>query len=141
MRNSRAIDHKQFCGNRIKKRPPKLGPGFTEPLGPDKLQHVEVMLEDLDLMCAKAVVAPGTDDVATDEVDIGAAPSEPARATNYRALAARANYIGADRADAQYAIKELYREMSSPTEESRIKLKRVARYLKRRRRAVINFHW
>ena len=103
-------------------------------------RHVEVMLEELDLMNAKAVVTPGTDDVASDDVDAGDIPLEPSRATRYRALSARANYIAVDRADAQYAIKELCREMSSPCEESWIKLERVARYLKGRPRAIIKFH-
>ena len=35
------------------------------------------------------------------------APLEPEKASSYRALVARCNYIAVDRADAQYAIKEL----------------------------------
>ena len=99
------------------------------------------MIEELDLLDAKPVVTPGTGDVAPSAVDEGAAVLDTVRATSYRALAARANYIEGDRADAQIAVKELCREMSSPTEESRSRLKRVVRYPKGRPRAVTHLNW
>ncbi len=40
------------------------------------------------------------------------------------------NYLGQDRTDIQYAVKELSRKMSCPNEDDFGKLKRVARYLK-----------
>jgi len=40
------------------------------------------------------------------------------RITEYRGMAATANYLGADRVDVQFGAKELCRSMSSPTEES-----------------------
>ena len=104
-------------------------------------RHVEVIIEELDLLTAKPVVTPGTDEVTSDEPSVDSQLLEPARATSYRALAARANYISVDSADCQYAIKELCRVMSAPTEESWLKLKRVAKYLKGRPRAVLKFHW
>jgi hypothetical protein len=51
------------------------------------------------------------------------------RITEFRGMAAIANYLGADRPDVQYGAKELCRSMSSPTEESFNKLKHFARYL------------
>ena len=36
-------------------------------------------------------------------------------ATKYRALAARANYLAADRTDIMYAVKEICRSMAAPT--------------------------
>ena len=63
------------------------------------------------------------------------------KATLYRRLVARANYIACDRAESHYAIKELCREMSSPSEASWTALKRLARYLKSRPRAVLHFDW
>ena len=56
-------------------------------------------------------------------------PLGPEETTRFRALAARANYIAQDRADAQFAGKELCREMSSPIASSWLRLKRFARYM------------
>ena len=39
-------------------------------------------------------------------------------ARSFRAVAARANYLGLDRPDLQFASKELCREMAKPTEEA-----------------------
>ena len=104
-------------------------------------RHVEVIIEELDLLSAKPVVTPGVDEVASDEPGLGARLLDPAMSSCYRALAARANYIAVDRADCQYAIKELCRDMSAPTEGSWARLKRVARYLKGKPRAVLEFSW
>jgi len=45
------------------------------------------------------------------------------RITEYRGMAATANYLGQDRVDVQFAAKELCRSMSNPTEESSKNLK------------------
>ena len=55
--------------------------------------------------------------------------SDKKRITEFRGMAATANYLGADRCDMQFAAKELCRSMSAPTEESFSKLKHLARYL------------
>ena len=44
-------------------------------------------------------------------------------------MAARLNYLGFDRADLQYAPKEVAQKMAGPREADWAKLKRVARYL------------
>ena len=49
--------------------------------------------------------------------------------TLFRALAARADDLSADIPDCQYAAKEIRRWMGSPTELSRLALKRLGRYL------------
>ena len=51
------------------------------------------------------------------------------KATQYRAIAARANYLAQDRFDIQFAAKQICREMSSPTVGSWRRLKRLGRYL------------
>ena len=51
-------------------------------------------------------------------------------------MAARANYLAADRMDIQYAVKELCRAMAKPTVGDRRKMKRLARYLVGRPRVV-----
>ena len=64
---------------------------------------------------------------------------DAAQTTEYRALAARANYLAADRPDIQYAAKEICRGMSRPTVGDRRKLKRLARFLKGKPRVVTKF--
>ena len=59
--------------------------------------------------------------------------------TSYRGVTARCNYLGPDRPDAQFAIKECCREMSAPTTGSLRRIKRVGRYLKRFPRLVWKF--
>ena len=49
--------------------------------------------------------------------------------TAFRASAARANYLAADRPDAQFSAKEVCRWMSSPTASAWAALKRLVRYL------------
>ena len=56
--------------------------------------------------------------------------------TKFRAYAARANFLAADRFDIQYAVKEACRAMSCPQEADWGKLTRIARYLKTKPRAV-----
>ena len=51
------------------------------------------------------------------------------------------NYLVSDRADIQFATKELARSMAKPTRGDVLKAKRIARYLRGRPRLVINFDW
>ena len=59
--------------------------------------------------------------------------------TRYRAVTARCNYLGADRPDFVFAIKEACREMSSPTTGSIRRLKRIGRYLKSHPRLIWHY--
>ena len=59
-------------------------------------------------------------------------------ATLYRAVVARANYLSQDRSDIRYAVKELCRHMSKPTEKDMEKLKKLGRYLAGAPRLVQN---
>ncbi len=65
----------------------------------------------------------------------------PAEAKLFRGLAARLNYLSADRPDLQYAAKEVARRMARPTQQDWQLLKRVGRYLIGAPRAVQNFWW
>ena len=49
--------------------------------------------------------------------------------TRFRALAARANYLAADRPDAQFAAKEVCRDMAAPSAASWARLKKLVRFL------------
>ena len=59
----------------------------------------------------------------------------------YRGMVARGNYLGQDRSDIQYAVKELSRGMSAPTEVDWSTLKRFARYLLDKTRIVTLFEY
>ena len=62
-------------------------------------------------------------------------------ATRFRAVAARANYLQADRPDIQYAVKEICRRMAKPVASDWQKLVRLARYLKAAPRLVWEYRW
>ena len=66
---------------------------------------------------------------------------EHGKQSPFRAVAARCNYLAADRPDLQFAAKEVCRWMASPTVSSLNALKRVGRYLEGRRRLVYRFAW
>ena len=66
---------------------------------------------------------------------------KPDEARMYRGMVARANYLGEDRSDIQYAVKELSRNMSQPRENDWANLKRLARYLVNRTRVVQKFEY
>ena len=58
--------------------------------------------------------------------------------TRFRGLAARANYLAADRLDIIFAAKEICRFMAKPTDFAVASMKWLARYLKARLRMVFN---
>lgn len=51
-------------------------------------------------------------------------------ATRFRAVAARANYLSADRPDIQHPVKEICGRVSKPVKGDWQKLVRLGRYLK-----------
>ena len=73
-------------------------------------------------------------DLAKEDVELS-----PEVSSEFRGLAARANYLSLDRVDIQYATKEICRDMAVPKESSMVKMKRLARYLLRRPRQVLVF--
>ena len=62
-----------------------------------------------------------------------------AEATRFRAVAARANYLAADRPDIQYAVKEVRRKMAKPVKGDWQKLVRLGRYLRGAPRCVLEY--
>ena len=62
-------------------------------------------------------------------------------ASQFRALAARANYLAQDRPDIQFAVKEVARRMARPTTADWSLLKRLARYLVVAPRSVTHYYW
>ena len=66
-------------------------------------------------------------------------PLEARLHTAFRGSAARANYLAADRLDAQFACKEVCRWMSSPSERAWQALKRICRFLQGLPRVVYTY--
>ena len=56
-------------------------------------------------------------------------------------MAARANYLSADRPDIQYAVKTICHRMAKPVEGDWQKLARLGRYLKGAPRCVLEYRW
>ena len=65
----------------------------------------------------------------------------PSDTTRYRATAARANYLAADRPDLMYAVKERCRGMAKPTRLHWPNLKRLGRYLLESWRTILRYDW
>ena len=101
-------------------------------------RHAELIIEQMGLRGAKGVTTPGTDTAEEDESEDNLEAEET---TWFRGLVARANYLGMDRPDIQYAVKEACREMSKPTTGSMRRMKRIARYLCENPRLVWHFEF
>ena len=90
-------------------------------------RHAELVIEQLDLLGkSKSVTTPGVDD-ADEDSEEAETMLDAAGSSAYRTLAARCDYLSSDRPDILYPVKELCREMSSPTNRSWKRLKRVGR--------------
>ena len=103
-------------------------------------RHVEIMVEQLKLKEAKPVVTPGTRDEGNNQED-SEVKFNKEDASLYRALVVRCNYLGQDRPDVAYVVKELARGMAEPTRGNWTQLKRLGRYLKGRPRIQQLFQW
>ena len=102
------------------------------------LKHAQVICQELGLGESSRglscpIVKETIDAAVTDEV-LGKADVK-----HFRGVAARANYLGQDRVDLQYATKEVCRDFSNPKKSSWVKLKRLARYLLEYPRLVLSF--
>ena len=102
-------------------------------------RQAEQLSRDLGLIGAKPLGTPGGR-VTSDQL-MADNPLEASKATPFRAVAARANYLAADRPECQYAAKEICRWMAAPTETSMSALKRPGRYIEGRRRLVYTYPW
>ena len=101
-------------------------------------RHAERLVEELDLTEAKGVGTPGvkeeTKEGEEERLDSGAT-------TRFRAVAARANYLAADRPDLQFASKEVCRAMQAPTTRDWRRLKRLVRYVRDNMRLAYVYQW
>ena len=94
----------------------------------------EKLIQELGLEGCKGVSTPATKQ--TMEQINGDKLLDDAKVTHFRALAARANYLSADRPECQYGAKEVCRFMSAPTLLSTESLKRLGRFLAKHPRLI-----
>jgi len=95
---------------------------------------VASVIKDLGLEQAKPAATPGIKDEPEQAEPLG-----PEAHRRYRTLVGRLLYMSLDRADIQYAVKELSRQLHAPTEHSMVKLKRLGRYLVGRPTSALRF--
>ena len=104
-------------------------------------RHVDICMKEMSLdYDAREVVVPidknknNLDkyglEKPKEEIEVG----DKSLARKFRGMTARLNYLGQDRSDIQYAVKELSSKMANPDEDDMGKLKKVVRYLKGRPR-------
>ena len=91
-------------------------------------RHVEEVVQALGLAERKAAATPGAREAERSDEDGEKLGSSDSR--RFRGLAAKLNFGEQNRPDAQYATKEVCREMSTPTAGGLSKPKRLARYLR-----------
>ena len=97
----------------------------------------EQLVRDLGMSGSKSVGTPGvkqTSEQISMDRELSYEKQRP-----YRGVAARSNYLSADRPDMQHAAKEVCRWMSTPTEAALVALKRIGRYLEGHGRLVYKY--
>ena len=100
-------------------------------------RHAEKIVEDLGLEGSNTIGSPGikvTAQMAMQDEEL-----ELEKHTVFRGVAARSNYLAADRVDIQYAAKEICRWMAVPTTGGVQALKRMGRYLEGHKRMVYEY--
>ena len=99
-----------------------------------------MIIDALGLQHSKGVSTPAEEEKAWEEEgnneELG---SE--KATLFRRVAARANYLATDRPDLMYSVKEICRQMAKPTMRGWKQLKRLARYLIMNPRTILEYPW
>jgi len=112
-------------------------------------RHVEICLQEVGLEDSSKPISTPIDRSAKDSKNRNSVVNSeadaellnPSAATKYRGIVARMNYLGQDRCEIQFAVKELGKEMSTPTQGSWTKMKRLLRYLMGVPRAVLHFDY
>ena len=92
--------------------------------------HVDVLVKDLGLEHGNSVQTPATPNVTEEEES---EPLSQVQHHKYRSQVARGLFRSHDRADITFIVIELRQGMSTPTQQSVAKLKRLVRYLKHER--------
>ena len=106
-------------------------------------RHAEIIADMVDLKKgSKGVCTPGAKMTAAEIAEEQANEKKKLsdrQTTAYRACVARGNYLAQDRSDIGFAVKELSRRMSEPTEADWEALKKLGRYLVDKSRCIVKF--
>jgi len=105
-------------------------------------RHVQLLHQHLGLQHGSKGLSAPRGRFSEDELSKACGEREALSAeetTLFRSATMRAAYVGQDRCDIQFAVKELAREMHKPTTWSMFHLKHLGRYLIERPRAVTTF--
>ena len=86
--------------------------------------HVELGLRELGIRKCKGSDVVGSQQDGGDDVLLSTSD-----ARRFRSLAARCNFLAADRVDIQFGCKEICRRMPQPCESDWMLLKTIARYM------------
>ena len=104
-------------------------------------RHAELRIASADLnQDSRPLSNPGRK-LTSKECDQEPEPLSAQAASEFRARAARANFLASDRPDIAFAVKELCRGMSTPAAHDAEALKRLSRYLLGRPRLILHFGW
>jgi hypothetical protein len=103
-------------------------------------RHGELVVNGMGMEGAKGVVTPG-EEVKMWNEDEEEEKLVAGEASEYRGLAARANYLALDRSDIQFSTKEVCRGMANPSVADKRRLKRLGRFLIEKPRVVLEFRW
>ena len=112
-------------------------------------RHVEICLQEVGLDESSKPISTPIDRSSKDPKCRNGLVNSPeesellnsSAATKYRGIVARMNYLGQDRSEIQFAVKQLGKEMSSPTQASWTRMKRLRRYLKGVPRSVLHYEY
>lgn len=103
-------------------------------------RHAELVIEQLGPKDASIVSTPSTREEGHTKEDSRELVNEK-QATKYRAVIALCNFMGPDRPDIAYAVKDLARAMSKPTDGDVQRSKRLGRHLKGKPRFQQWYKW
>ena len=103
-------------------------------------RHADLIIQETGAFNKGTLSHPGGEKKTLEE-EADSKEMVGAESTRFRAVAARANYLSADRPDIQYSVKEVCRRMAKPVEGDWQKLIRLGRYLKGAPRCVLEYRW
>ena len=101
-------------------------------------KYVESLLDAMGMDNCRSMATPRSKEqerhAASDKLD-------PKKHQEFRSGAGICQYMTEQRFDSAFITKEIMRAAAGPTTSSKMKLKRITRFLKGRQRCVLNFPW
>ena len=105
-------------------------------------RHADLIVQETGAATMSTLTHPGGEKkTMEEEEEEDSVEIVGAEATRFKAVAARANYLAADRPDVQYSVKEICRNMAKPVNGDWHKLVRLGCYLNGAPRCVLCYEW